>query len=213
MVNSRLVNSDEQNRPHPGKLRRTATRASGQLFHAPRLQIRPPGRPTSGRDDLRVQGLQSTRPGPAGCNLCAGLLPAHVVRQLAELDLALLDGPCSPDTPLRTPHLGPHERSHPARHLSRGLQCAVAWQRDRRRAILSPDAHKRASAALGDRKVLPKQPLQRIGGAERRICTGTVKELGRLEGFNAARPGPTVPSLIPAAVCDRYSPLLQRSTS
>ncbi len=30
--------------------------------------------------------------GPVGCNMCAGLIPAHVVRQLDELDLVLPAG-------------------------------------------------------------------------------------------------------------------------
>ena len=81
----------------------------------------------------------------------------------------------------------------------------------------APSCHRtRTSAPVlrwATAKSCQSNPWERIEGAERRICTGTVKELGRLEGFNAARPGPTVPSLIPAAVCDRYSPVLQRSTS
>ncbi|HEY66289.1 MAG TPA: hypothetical protein G4O02_17190, partial [Caldilineae bacterium] len=30
-----------------------------------------------------------SRPGPWGCNMCAGLIPVHVLRELAEIDLAV----------------------------------------------------------------------------------------------------------------------------
>src|SRR2546421_12840560 len=47
VVNRYLVNSDEQNRPHPGKLRRTATvrapkRTSGQRSQSTKADVRAP---------------------------------------------------------------------------------------------------------------------------------------------------------------------------